>query len=139
MSKDLEIYSDGAARGNPGPAAAGFVLVKDKDIIKSGSQFLGRLTNNSAEYKALILALQIATNYTTSKIKVFSDSQLMIRQLKNVYKVRKKHLRKYYNQIKELEKKFKSVKFSHVNREHPFIQECDRLCNERLDRKVSEG
>ncbi|MFO8020411.1 MAG: ribonuclease HI family protein [Promethearchaeia archaeon] len=137
MNKVLEIYTDGAARGNPGPAAIAFIFVKNNQIVENGSQYVGSATNNAAEYKALILALQVAAKRTEEEIKVFSDSQLMIRQLTNVYEVRKQHLQEYHKKIQSLQQHFEKVHFAHVTRDHQYIQECDRLCNERLDQKTA--
>ncbi|MGV9199227.1 MAG: ribonuclease HI family protein [Promethearchaeia archaeon] len=135
MTNILKIYTDGAARGNPGPAAAAFVLVKNDKIIEKGSQYIGKTTNNAAEYKALILALKIVAERSEKVIKAFSDSQLMVRQLTNIYKVRKKHLQEYHKKVRSLQQHFKKVSFKYVSRDNQYIEECDRLCNERLDQK----
>ena len=131
----LLIYTDGAARGNPGPASAAYIFIKNNKIIKSDSFYLGKATNNSAEYEAIINALKEAKKYSKEKIIMHSDSQLVIRQLNGVYKVRKKHLQKYYTSIKDLQKGFKEIHFKHVRRNDQFIQECDKLCNQILDKK----
>jgi ribonuclease HI len=131
----LYIFTDGAARGNPGPAAIAFVFVKNNKIIKSSSSYIGETTNNSAEYRAIIDALMEAKIYSTQNISINSDSQLVIRQLNDIYKVRKKHLQAYYNKVQELKKQFKKIEFKHVKRNHKFIQECDRLCNLTLDKQ----
>ncbi|MGV9203128.1 MAG: ribonuclease HI family protein [Promethearchaeia archaeon] len=135
MTNILKIYTDGAARGNPGPAAAAFVLVKNDKIIEKGSQYIGKTTNNAAEYKALILALKIVAERSEKVIKAFSDSQLMVRQLTNIYKVRKKQLQEYHKKVRSLQQHFKKVSFKYVSRDNQYIEECDRLCNERLDQK----
>ncbi len=131
----LLIFTDGAARGNPGPAAIAYLIIKNNKIIKSRSSYIGETTNNSAEYKAIINALMEAQKYSDQKILVHSDSQLIIRQLNNIYKVREKHLQVYYNKIQELKKEFEDIQFKHVKRTHKYIQECDKLCNLTLDKQ----
>ena len=131
----LLVFSDGAARGNPGPAAIAYVFVKNNKIIESSSSYIGKTTNNSAEYRAIIYALMEAKKYSDRNLIIHSDSQLVIRQLNNIYKVRKKHLQAYYDKIQELKTQFKDIEFKHVKRNHKFIQECDRLCNLTLDKQ----
>ncbi|TXT53621.1 MAG: Ribonuclease HI [Promethearchaeota archaeon] len=130
------IYTDGAARGNPGPAAAAYLIIKDNKIITSNSSYLGKKTNNSAEYEAIINALQAAIEYSNEKIVVHSDSQLVIRQLNGEYKVRQKHLQNYFNKVKELIDTLGIVKFTHLRRTNKYIQKCDHLCNDILDRRI---
>ena len=129
----LEIYVDGASRGNPGPAAWSFIFVKDNQTIHQKSGYLGNATNNTAEYNAIINALKEAEKYTRWHVKVYSDSQLAVRQINKEYRIKKAHLSdlcdKIYNQIR----KFEKVKFLHVGRNNPFIQVCDSLCNNHLD------
>jgi ribonuclease HI len=127
------IYTDGAARGNPGPAAAAYIIIKGNKIIKSNSAYLGKTTNNSAEYTAIINALKAVKKYSDEKVILHSDSQLVIRQLNGVYQVRKKHLLEYFKKIQELKTHFKSIEFLHVKRSHHYIQKADDLCNKMLD------
>ena len=134
----IEIYTDGASRGNPGPAAFAFIL-KDEEgkILHKGYGYIGKKTNNSAEYTAIINALKAAKKFTDTEIKLFSDSQLVIRQINQEYKVNKLHLRNYRDQIYDLIKGFKKVSFHHVDRNDRDIQKCDALCNQVLDEKNS--
>jgi len=130
----LEIYTDGASRGNPGPAAFAFIF-KDKkgNEFYNGSGYLGETTNNSAEYTAILNALRAAEKFTSGQIKLFSDSQLVVRQLNKEYRVNKSHLLEFREKIYDQSQNFKKVEFFHVNRSHPMIQKCDALCNKRLD------
>ncbi len=135
----LEIYTDGAARGNPGPAAWAYILVKDGDIIKQGSEFIGHATNNTAEYHAIINALKAAEKYTRWEIKIFSDSELVIRQINKEYRIKKAHLSQLCSEVYLLVQKFEKVKFFHVGRENNFIKQTDKLCNDCLDRKFGRA
>ena len=131
----LSIYTDGASRGNPGHAACSFIFLKngDKTPIKEYVEYLGKQTNNVAEYTAIIKALESATEYTRWKVKVFSDSELVINQLNKDYRVKKAHLRERLLKIFGLTKFFEKVEFFHVPRDNEFIRICDALCNTKLD------
>ncbi|MCU0631474.1 MAG: ribonuclease HI family protein [Methanolinea sp.] len=134
MDEVFNSYTDGASRGNPGPAACAFLLIDPRGkIIARDAVILGRRTNNEAEYQAVINSLQKAASLSARRVLVHSDSQLVIRQLKGEYQVRKPHLRAMYVQVKDLEQRFLSVDYSSVPREDPWIREADRLCNEALD------
>ncbi|MEW5766203.1 MAG: ribonuclease HI family protein [bacterium] len=114
----LVIYTDGAAKGNPGPAGAGAVIYNRDGIrLKTLSQPLGRTTNNVAEYRALILALKEAEEIGGKQIRLYSDSELMVRQLKGEYKVKNMGLRPLYTQAVRQIKNFEEVNISHLPRE----------------------
>jgi len=127
-------YTDGASRGNPGPAACAFVIVDGWGVlIASEARVLGKKTNNEAEYHAVIGALEKAASTPYRQIVVHSDSELVIRQIKGEYKVRKPHLRELFLQEQELERLFESVEFVNLPREDPWIRIVDTLCNDALD------
>lgn len=127
-------YTDGAARGNPGPAACAFIIVDAWGVLFANeARVLGCKTNNEAEYHAVIDALKKAASLSFRQIVVHSDSELVIRQIKGEYKVRKQHLRELFLQEQELESLFESVEFMNLPREDPWIRIVDRLCNEALD------
>ncbi|NCN39463.1 MAG: ribonuclease H [Candidatus Aenigmarchaeota archaeon CG_4_10_14_0_8_um_filter_37_24] len=131
---ELNVYTDGGSRGNPGMSAIGVLICgKDGKILKQHSEFLGRGTNNTAEYTALIKALKIAGKLSGGIINCFSDSQLMVRQLTGMYKVKNYSLKKLFLEVKDLEKKFEEVNYIHVNRENKKITIVDKLVNEMLD------
>ena len=131
----LKIYTDGASRGNPGHAACAFIFVKDNDIFYSDKHDLGdRITNNEAEYKAIIKALEKAVEYTGWQVEIYSDSELVINQINGEWRIKKNHLKDLYSQIITEKEKFKEVKFFYVRRENKFIKEADKLCNECLDK-----
>jgi len=129
----LKIYCDGASRGNPGPAAWANIFVKNDEIIYKNSGFIGNSTNNTAEYNAIINALKEAEKYTRWKIEVYSDSELIVRQINKVYRIKKDHLSELCSDVYTLRQKFEDVKFAHVSREHKFIEIANKLCNKCLD------
>ena len=130
---NLKIYTDGASRGNPGPSAYAFVFVKDDKILHQGSDFIGKATNNTAEYKAIISALKVAEGYTKGELEVYSDSELVIKQINREYRINKEHLLKLCDELRNQCRRFESVKFNSVRRENRFIKEADNLCNRCLD------
>jgi ribonuclease HI len=123
---------DGGARGNPGPAGYG-VIFKDGSGKKIGelSRYLGIRTNNYAEYSGLIAALEHAIAHNYKSLKVFSDSELLVRQITGVYKVRSPELRELYDRARVLIRKLESFRIEHVRRE--FNGEADRLANRAMD------
>lgn len=134
----LVIYIDGAARGNPGPAGAGIHIVLDDDKILNKGIYLGKKTNNQAEYLALALALLFAEKMCTEHhiknphLAVFSDSELLIKQMRGEYKVKNEILARLKSCIDASLEKF-SYKFAHVRREKNTI--ADSLANLGIDEK----
>jgi ribonuclease HI len=132
----LTIFTDGGARGNPGPAGIGAVIYDaEQNELGSLSEYLGKATNNVAEYTAIVRALShVATLVDDTKayhVTLKLDSQLAQRQLIGEYKVKDATLREYYDQVKELEAEFASVEYIHVRREENKV--ADKLVNEALD------
>ena len=133
----LYIYTDGASRKNPGKSASGYeILDYAHNLVVKYSFYNGIRTNNEAEYLALIEALKKAqAEYGNDvEIMLYSDSELMIRQLKGEYKVKGEGLKVLHAQAKELVSKFKSVKLNSVLRENEHISSVDASLNELLDR-----
>jgi len=110
-----KIFTDGSSFGNPGPAGAGVVIVSDQ--IVEVSEPLGITTNNEAEYRALILALQKAHQMNIHEIEVFTDSELIVHQISGIYKVKNSKLFPLYKTAADLLGKFKSFQIYHINRE----------------------
>ena len=132
--KSLDIYTDGGSRGNPGKAAISFTIYDDKgNKVSEESKFIGIATNNVAEYRALIDALKEASKYCKDKISCFSDSELLVRQLNGAYKVKAKHLKELFSELKAKEKMFKHVSYFHRPRTNPKIVRVDKLLNKKLD------
>lgn len=129
----LVAHSDGGARGNPGPAGYG-VVIKDETGKKLAalSEYLGHQTNNFAEYQGLIAALEYALKHGPKALKVISDSELLVRQIKGVYKVKNPTLQDLHGRAKELIAQLDWFSIGHALREHN--QEADQLANEAMDR-----
>jgi ribonuclease HI len=111
-----QLYCDGASRGNPGDAGIGCVIILDNKKIEI-SEYIGKTTNNVAEYTALIRGLEQALKQNVKEIDIFSDSELLVRQINGAYKVRNKNLIPLYNKVIELLNKFKKYRILHIYRE----------------------
>jgi ribonuclease HI len=129
----LIAYSDGGARGNPGPAGYG-VVIQDQagEKVAALSEYLGHQTNNVAEYQGLIAALEYATTHTPKAIKVISDSELLVRQIKGIYKVKNAALQDLHARAKELIAQLDWFSIGHVLRGKN--QEADELANAAMDK-----
>jgi ribonuclease HI len=134
----LSAYTDGGARGNPGPAGYG-VLIKDESgrNVAALSEYLGHQTNNFAEYQGLIAALEYAFQHGPKALKVISDSELLVKQIKGIYKVKNPTLRDLHARAKELIAQLEWFSIGHTLREHN--QEADRLANEAMDRGMGRS
>jgi len=133
LRKDLEIFVDGACRGNPGPAAIGVIICEDGQAVKRISKEIGQATNNIAEYTALIYALQEALILKASHVKVNTDSELMYQQLTGRYKIRHDHLKPLFEQVRRLSSGFGSFEIKHIPREQN--RDADKLATEALKDK----
>ena len=134
MMKKLIIYTDGACRGNPGPAGIGIVICNESGkIVKEHMDFIGNATNNIAEYRALIKALELANDFFVTRIECFSDSELMVRQLNGAYRVKNEKLHELFLLVKEKERLFEEVAYSHLPREKGLIKRADKLANLGID------
>lgn len=126
-------HIDGGARGNPGPAGYGVVIhdPQGKKVAEL-SEYLGHRTNNYAEYQGLLAALRHALAHDIRSLKVISDSELMVRQIKGIYKVRHPELRKFYDEAQQMARKLDHFDIRHALREHN--RDADRLANQAMDR-----
>jgi ribonuclease H / adenosylcobalamin/alpha-ribazole phosphatase len=126
------LWTDGGARGNPGPAAYGYVLeAEDGAVLASHGEAIGTATNNVAEYRALIAGLEKAAELGVGELEVVSDSELLVKQMRREYKVKNDTLRGLFEQASALAKRLGSVRYTAVRREHNEL--ADRLVNEALD------
>lgn len=134
----LVAHSDGGARGNPGPAGYG-VVIKDESGRKVAalSEYLGHQTNNFAEYQGLIAALEYALKHGPKALKLISDSELLVRQIKGIYKVKNPTLQDLHARAKELIAKLEWFSIGHALRENN--QEADRLANDAMDKGMGRG
>jgi len=134
QAERLNVYTDGASRGNPGPAAAGFVLADShgKELAAKGI-YLGEATNNVAEYTGLVKALEAAKEFSPKQLCVYSDSELIVRQINGQYKVKSEQIRPMYQQVMLLLESFDCYQVKHIPRGKN--SRADSLCNRALDRQ----
>jgi ribonuclease HI len=126
------LWTDGGARGNPGPAAYGYVLeAEDGTVLAAHGEAIGTATNNVAEYRALIAGLEKAAELGVDELEVVSDSELLVKQMRHEYKVKNETLRGLFEQASALANRLGSVRYTAVRREHNEL--ADRLVNEALD------
>ena len=130
--KKAIIYVDGAARGNPGPAALG-VLIKDEQgsLVDSISLGIGRATNNQAEYRAVIAALERAIELGAKEVHLNSDSELIVKQVNGRYRVKNRGLKPLHQEVQQLLSRLKSFTIGHIPRSQN--TEADKLANRALD------
>jgi ribonuclease HI len=126
------LFTDGGARGNPGPAAYGFVLeTEDGTILAAEGKAIGTATNNVAEYSGLVAGLAKAVELHVPRVEVISDSELMVKQMRGEYRVKNEALRGLFVEANTLARRFEDVEYRHVKRAHNEL--ADRLVNEALD------
>jgi ribonuclease H / adenosylcobalamin/alpha-ribazole phosphatase len=131
-----KLFTDGGARGNPGPAAYGYVLEsEDGAVLAAHGEAIGTATNNVAEYRALLAGLEKALELGVDELEVVSDSELLVKQMRGEYKVRKPTLRELSAQATALAEQLGSVTYTAVRREHNEL--ADQLVNEALDASES--
>jgi ribonuclease HI len=130
------LFTDGGSRGNPGPAAYGFVLeAEDGTVLEARGEAIGVATNNVAEYSALVAGLGRAAEAGVTDLEVVSDSELVVKQMRGEYKVKNKALQGLFLEASRLARGIDSVRYTAVRREHNEL--ADRLVNEALDQALS--
>ena len=134
MNRTLDIFSDGACSGNPGPASIGVVIQENGTTIKTISESIGEATNNIAEYKALVCALNEALNLKADKAVVHTDSELLFNQLRGTFKVKNENLKNLLDELHRLCKIFKQVEVKQIPREQN--TEADKLAKSALYQNV---
>lgn len=128
----IKLYTDGAARGNPGPAGIGVVIYNENnEVIDQHCRFLGTATNNVAEYEALVAGLELAKKYLPCSVQVHMDSELVVRQMLGRYRVKNEQLIVYFNSATKLKSHFEAISFTHIPREKNKL--ADQLANQALD------
>jgi len=133
MEKVIRIYTDGASRGNPGPGAIAYIIMDESgNVLRQSAKFIGACTNNIAEYSALILALEEAMKLGSDAF-CFSDSELMVSQLRGKYKVKKGHIKELFERVKTIEKNFSKIEYNSVRRTDAMIRKADGMVNSVLD------
>ena len=129
----VRLWTDGGARGNPGPAAYGYVLeAEDGTVLAAEGEAIGVATNNVAEYRALVAGLERAAELGVEEVEVVSDSELVVKQMRGEYRVKNEALRELSVEAARLARRVGAVEYRHVTREHNEL--ADRLVNEALDR-----
>ena len=126
------LSTDGGARGNPGPAAFGYVLeADDGHVLAAHGEAIGRATNNVAEYRGLVAGMAKAAELGVRELEVVSDSELLVKQMRGEYRVKNEALKELWEDASDLERKFARVRYTAVRRAHNEL--ADRLVNEALD------
>ncbi|MFH1386229.1 MAG: ribonuclease HI family protein [bacterium] len=125
------LFSDGAARGNPGSAGIGLVIKNGAEVLFEGSAYIGKTTNNIAEYKALIRGLEEALLLGVKEINCFADSELLVKQIKGEYRVKNDGLIPLFNQLKTLIRRFQDFSITHITRDKN--KHADDLANRGID------
>ena len=130
----VKIYSDGGARGNPGPAAIGVLICSESgEELQDHQEVIGHATNNVAEYRAVLAGLDLAQKLGAREVDYFVDSELVARQISGQYRVKTPHILELFLKVKEKARHFTSLKFTHVPRTHEKIRYVDGLVNQALD------
>jgi len=136
MQKSIEIFVDGASRGNPGPSGIGIAFFDEKkNLVKKIFKFIGNVTNNVAEYTALIYGIQEALIDRYSNVTIKSDSELMTKQLSGEYRVKNENLKPYYDQFLHLSRGFEKIKVVSIDRKDNSV--ADKLANKAIDSRFN--
>ena len=126
------LSTDGGSRGNPGPAAFGYVLEsEDRHVLAAHGEAIGRATNNVAEYRGLVAGMTKAAELGVDELEVLSDSELLVKQMQGDYRVKNEALRVLWEEANDLERRFRKVRYTAVRRAHNEL--ADSLVNEALD------
>lgn len=142
MTEEIQIFTDGGSRGNPGPAAIGCVIEQGSGPTNHGAliweygEYIGDTTNNQAEYRALICALEKAIELDHKRVQCYLDSELLVKQLNREYRVKDAGLQSLYLTAYNLAQKFELIRFQHIRRE--LNKHADRMVNEALDRREQQ-
>ena len=127
-----KLFTDGGSRGNPGPAAYGFVIeAEDGHVLAAEGEAIGTATNNVAEYSGLVAGLERAAELGIREVEVVSDSELLVKQMQGEYRVKNEALKELWEEATDLESRFSRVRYTAVRRAHNEL--ADRLVNEALD------
>lgn len=136
MESGLLIYSDGGSRGNPGPAGIGILIYSPEGrLLKDHREFIGRATNNQAEYAAVLKALGLASGFTRGEVACHSDSQLLVNQLSGRFRVKNPGIREALQRVRQAERPFSRVSYSYLPRTNPRMRLADALVNRVLNER----
>ena len=138
MPKSINIFIDGASRGNPGPSGIGIVFCDDQNnVVKKLFKFIGNTTNNTAEYSALIYAMQEALIDRYDEVKIKSDSELLTKQLTGEYKVKNDNLKIYHDMFQHISRGFDKIEIISIGRENNSA--ADKLANKAIDSRFDSS
>jgi ribonuclease HI len=130
----VKVYIDGGCRGNPGPGAIGvLVLDGDGNELRRDAECIGDTTNNRAEYHAVIKGLSVCAEYTRGKVTLYSDSELVVKQMNGRWRLKNNELRELFVRVRQYAMVFEEVVYTHVKRTNPYIEKVDRALNEALE------
>jgi ribonuclease HI len=130
--------SDGGARGNPGPAGIGLIIRDGDKILEEYGEYIGKTTNNVAEYKGLIEALKRISKYTQGEITCILDSELIVKQLLGKYRVKNEKLKLLFLEVQKLQNRFDKIHYIHVKRNQKYQKMADYMVNKALDAHISK-
>jgi ribonuclease HI len=131
----LHTFSDGGARGNPGPAAIGYVVADPAgNVLKEGAECVGDMTNNKAEYRAMLKAIETAKTEGATQLLCHGDSELIVFQLQGRYRIKDVDLQALAEKVKLAAKGLERIEWKQVPREHPMIRRADKLLNQALNK-----
>ncbi len=134
MAELVKVYTDGACRGNPGAGAIGILISDDEgNVLDQHKECIGECTNNVAEYKALKKGLDLAVAHTRNKVEVYSDSKLVVHQMRGEWRIKQPHLKTLFNEVKRKETQFEKINYNHLPRTNEFIKQADQMANDALD------
>lgn len=139
----VQLFTDGGSRGNDkaerkGKGAGAWIIFDEKgNLVEKGGKFFGEVTNNEAEYMALIGGLKLVLRYKPLAVYCFSDSSLLVNQMQGTFKIKKDQLKKMAKEAKKVAAYFKFVEYRHVPRSHPNIRTVDRILNKILDQTLN--
>ncbi|MDA3836029.1 MAG: ribonuclease HI family protein [Nanoarchaeota archaeon] len=131
--------SDGGARGNPGPAGIGLIIRDGDKILEEYGAFIGTATNNVAEYKGIIKALELVSKYTQGEITCIMDSELIIKQLLGEYRVKNPRMKELFLEVQKLQNRFDKIHYVHVKRNQKYQKMADYMVNKALDEKLGKN
>ena len=126
----LSAHTDGASKGNPGPAAFGYTIEKNNVVLEEYSEYIGKTTNNIAEYRAFVAVLKRMKELGATEVTVYSDSELAVRQINGIYKIKNTGLKPLFTEVMELSQEFKSFQAIHISRENNTC--ADNLANKAI-------
>ncbi len=136
MKGKIEIYIDGACKGNPGEAGIGVLMLEDNETIQEVSRSIGMATNNIAEYSALIAALEEARKHKGQRLKIYTDSELVYKQVTGAYQIKNPNLKILFDQVCDLSQYFERIEIQHIPREKN--READKLASLSLKKKQTK-